>query len=257
LCSLRVQANGRKAEWVIDTGMTFSTVTESEANRVGLELRDFGGRAGSDHTRKELPFRLAVASELRIGAAHLRNVVFVVVADSALRFGPFGSLRLHGIVGLPVIRALGSMAVSARGVVRIHSDSPKIHQRDPNMFFDGLTPIVEVRHAGRAVPMKLDTGGDTTYLYPSFRETLTAEERAKLKRQRRGFTGVGGSMNLETELLPELELELPGRTVRLREVSLRLDSSPPGNGYSDGLLGMDVLKGGFALDFRTMRLELD
>ena len=64
-------------------------------------------------------------------------------------------------------------------------------------------------------------------------------------------------MKLETELVPELELELPGRTVGLREVSLRLDSPPPGNGYSDGLLGMDALKGGFAIDFRTMRLELD
>jgi hypothetical protein len=97
----------------------------------------------------------------------LHNVVVVVVADSALNFGPFGSQRLHGIVGLPAIRALGSMAVSARGVVRIHSDSPKVHQSAPNIFFDWLTPIVEVRHAGRAVPMKLDTGGDTTYLYSS------------------------------------------------------------------------------------------
>jgi hypothetical protein len=66
-----------------------------------------------------------------------------------------------------------------------------------------------------------------------------------------------GSMKLETELVPELELELPGRTVGLRKVSLRLDSPPPGNGYSDGLLGMDALKSGFAIDFRTMRLELD
>jgi hypothetical protein len=63
-------------------------------------------------------------------------------------------------------------------------------------------------------------------------------------------------MKIETELLPEVELELPGRTVGLREVSLRLDSPAPGNGYSDGLLGM-ALKGGFAIDFRTMRLELD
>lgn len=251
-----VEANGRNAEWVIDTGMTFSTVTESEAKRVRLELRDSGGRGGSDHTGKQLPFRLAVASDVRIGAAHLRNVVFVVVADNALAFGPFGSQRLHGIVGLPAIRALGSIAVSNRGEVRIHSDSPKVHQNDPNVFFDGLTPIVEVRHAGRAAPMKLDTGGDTTYLYSSFRETLTPDERSKLKRQRRGFSGMGGSIKLETELVPHLELELPGRTVGLREVSLRLDS-PPGSGYSNGLLGMDALKGGFILDFRIMRLELD
>jgi predicted aspartyl protease len=55
LWSLPVEANGRKAEWLIDTGMTFSTVTESEANRVRLELRDSGGRAGSDLPGKNSP----------------------------------------------------------------------------------------------------------------------------------------------------------------------------------------------------------
>jgi hypothetical protein len=84
------------------------------------------------------------------------------------------------------------------------------------MFFDGLTPIAEVSYAGRAVPMTLDTGGNTTYLYSSFREALTPEERAKLSRQNRRFGGAGGSIKIETELLPKLELELPGRTVGLK-----------------------------------------
>jgi hypothetical protein len=249
LWSLPIEANTEPAEWVLDTGMTFSTVTESEAKRVGLTLLDSGGRGSSGHTAKQLPIRLAIATDLRIGSAQLRNVVFAVVADNALNFG---SDRLRGIIGLPEIRALGSIAVSASGVVRVHSDSTK-PQGDPNMFFDGLTPIAEISHAGRAVPITLDTGGTTTYLYSSFREILTPEERAKLSRQSRRFGGVGGSTKIETELLPKLELELPGRTVGLSRVALRSDTSP----YSDGLLGIDALKGGFAIDFRTMRLELD
>ncbi|HZL25905.1 MAG TPA: retropepsin-like aspartic protease [Acidobacteriaceae bacterium] len=249
LWSLPIEANTKQAEWVLDTGMTFSTVTESEAKRVGLTLLDSGGRGSSGHTARELPIRLAIATDLRIGSAHLRNVVFAVVADNALNFG---SDRLRGIIGLPAIRALGSIAVSARGMVRIHSDSTK-PRSEPNMFFDGLTPIVEAIHAGRAVPMTLDTGGTTTYLYSSFREILTPEERAKLSRQNRRFGGVGGSIKIETELLPKLELELPGRTVGLIGVALRSDTNP----FSDGLLGIDALKGGFAIDFNTMRLELD
>ena len=250
LRSLPIEVNTKQAEWVLDTGMTFSTVTESEAKRVGLTLLDSGGRGSSGQTGKELPIRLAIATDLRLGSAHLRNVVFAVVADNALNFGPD---RLSGIVGLPAIRALGSIAVSASGGVRIHSDSTK-PQHEPNMFFDGLTLIAEVSHAGRAVPMTLDTGGTTTYFYSSFRETLTSQERAKLSRQNRRFGGAGGSIKVETELLPKLELELPGRTVGLRGVALRSDTPNP---YSDGLLGIDALKGGFAIDFNTMRLELD
>jgi hypothetical protein len=161
-------------------------------------------------------------------------------------------LRLTGIIGLPAIRALGSIAFSDRGVVRIHSDSNRL-QGNPNIFFDGLTPILEVRHAGRTAPMKLDTGGDRTYFYASFREHLTSDERATLKRRQGGFGGLGGSIRVETEVVPHLQLELPGNVVGLRDVSLRLDV-PSGEGSSEGLLGMDALKGGFTIDFGTMRL---
>jgi tetratricopeptide (TPR) repeat protein len=253
LLSVPVEANGRRAEWMLDTGAFFSTVTESEAKRVGLTLLDFGGSGSSGHTGNEVPIRLAVAMELRIGAAHLRNIVFAVVPDSALNFGPDG--RLTGIVGLPAIRALGSIAISANGAVRIHSESTR-PRGEPNVFFDGLTPIAEVHHAGRAMPMTLDTGGTTTYLYSAFREALTAEERAKLSQQNRRFGGVNGSIKTKIELVPQLELELPGKTVALRRVALRSDINHTPS-YSDGLLGIDALKGGFSIDFNTMRLELD
>jgi hypothetical protein len=249
LWSLPIEVNGKQAEWVLDTGMTFSTVTESEAKRLGLQRLDSGGQGSSGHNGKELPVGLAVASDLGIGAAHLRSVVVVVVADNSLNLG---SARLHGIVGLPAIRAFSSIAVSANGDIRIHSISPE-PQREPNMFFDGLTLSVEVHHAGHAVSMILDTGGTTTYLYPTVREALTPEQRAKLSPQSRRFGGIGGSTKIETELVPQLELELPGRTVGLGGVALRKDSNP----YSDGLLGMDALKDGFAIDFRDMRFEVN
>jgi hypothetical protein len=253
LWSLPIEANGKQAEWVLDTNMTFSTVTASEAKRVGLTLLDTGGNGSSDHTGKKLPIRLAVGKDVRIGSAHLQNVVFAVVPDNALDFGPDGLAR--GIVGLPAIRALGSIAVSAKGAVLIHSESKRL-QGDPNLFFDGLTPIVEVHHRGHAMPMTLDSGGTTTYLYSTFRDALTLDERAKLSRENRGFGGVNGSTKVRIEVVPQLDLELSGRTVALRRVAMRLDSNH-GSPESDGLLGIDALKGGFAIDFDTMRLQLD
>jgi tetratricopeptide (TPR) repeat protein len=70
LWSLLIEANTKQAEWVLDTGMTFSTVTESEAKRVGLILLDSGGRGSSGQTAKELPIRLAIATDLRRQFAH-------------------------------------------------------------------------------------------------------------------------------------------------------------------------------------------
>jgi hypothetical protein len=105
--------------------------------------------------------------------------------------------------------------------------------------------------------MMLDTGGNVTYLYSSFRDALTPEELTKLGHRRDRSNGVGGSITLESDLVPSIQFDLPGKTVLLKNVSLRRASSPGGNGYSDGLLGMDAMKGGFTLDFRAMQLRLE
>jgi predicted aspartyl protease len=251
-----VELNGKKAAWILDTGASMSVLTESEAKKLGLEVRDTSNHASSGHTGKQTPLRVAVAPELRLGRARLRNVVFGVVPDGAMHVGPLGLVRLPGVLGFPVIRALGSMSISATGVVRIQPQSPRM-EGEPNIFFHGSGVVVEVRHAGRAVPMGLDTGGNVSYLYPAFREILTPEEREKLTKQRIRSGGLGGTISLETEMVPVLQLEAPGRTVELHKIALRSQGAQAGGGESDGLLGMDALKGGFTVDFRTMRMKLD
>src|SRR5581483_8634321 len=136
--------------WIFDTGANLSTLSESEAKRLGLVIRNSAGTVGSGHTGIQTSFRLAVAPEMRIGRARLHNVVFIVLADRAMHFGPLGLIRLSGVLGLPAIRALGSVAISGKGEVRIEPGSPKL-EGEPNIFFDGLMPVTEVIHAGRPI----------------------------------------------------------------------------------------------------------
>jgi predicted aspartyl protease len=244
-----VDVNGKTAEWIFDTGANFSVVTESEAARIGLSVQEPSGIAiGSTGKRNKV--RVAVAQDLHFGAAHLRNVAFAVIADNALpRQAP------RGILGFPVIRALGYVSVSSKGVIRISPNST-IAPGEPNLFFEGLTPIVEVHHNGHALQMVLDTGAGTSTLYPTFRAALSLEEIGRLRKKELKSTGVGGTAVDTVEIAPKLRLELPGKVLDLSNISLQ-SRQPDEFRFEDGRIGMDALAGGFTLDFRTMQLRLD
>lgn len=101
-----MEVNSQRGEWIFDSGANYSTVTESEARRMGLAVRDVLGYS-RDFFGAKHPTRLAVAGELRFGSARLHNVIFLVLADQSL-FVPPLKYQIHGILGLPVMRSLGA-----------------------------------------------------------------------------------------------------------------------------------------------------
>ena len=253
LWNVPVEVNSQRGEWIFDTGANFSTVSESEARRMGLAVREVHAYARG-FTQAKNSTRLAVAGELRFGSARLHNVVFLVLADQALFVAPL-KVQIHGILGIPAMRSLGCVDVSPQGVVTLDCGA-KPPQVPPNLFFDGLNPIVQVVHSGHNLQMMLDTGTNVTALYPSMRDALAQWERDQLAGTAgAGFAGAGGSEQREADLVPSIQLEVLGRAVYLQRISL-LRKAPAGTTGRDGILGLDALAGGFRLDFRAMRFTL-
>ena len=169
LWEVPVEVNSQRGEWIFDTGANYSTVSESEARRLGLTIREVSGSV-ADFVGTEHPTRLAVAGELRFGTARFRNVVFLVMADQLLYISP-AQYQMRGILGLPVMRAMESVDFSADGAITFGRGTPEA--RVPaNLFFDRLNAVVQVGHSGHNVQMMLDTGAVTTVLYPSMLEAF-------------------------------------------------------------------------------------
>jgi hypothetical protein len=182
-------------------------------------------------------------------------VVFLVLSDKALYVGPL-KYQIRGILGIPVLRALGRVAISAKGVVRIEAKGASA-DGEPNLFLDGWDLMMDVRHGGRRLEMDLDTGANATSVNPSFRDALMPDEIASLKSKRDQTAGAGGMVTRKTQVLPTLRLDILGRTEELTKVSL-VGQQPTGDkSYRDGTLGTDALISGFTLDFRAMQLRLD
>ena len=246
LWQVPVEVNSQRGEWIFDSGANFSTVSDSEARRMGLAVREVSGYS-RDFAGGKHPTRLAIAGELRFGPARLRNVVFLVLADHSLVFSALKSI--HGILGLPVMRALECVDVSADGAITFGTRAPT-SQVSANLFFDGLDPMVQVGHFGHEVQMMLDTGAMATVLYPSMLDAFAQWEHDQLKGANRGE-----SAHREADLVPFIQLEPAGRTVYLNRIGLLRKA--PGISGRDGVLGMDALKGGFRIDFRAMRFTLN
>jgi hypothetical protein len=248
-----VEVNGRRGQWIFDTGGNLSILSSGEAERLGLEIRDSDAYV-TGSTGKKNTLRLAVASDLQLGRAHLKHVIFLVLSDESLFVDPL-KYQIHGILGLPVIRALGRVGIAANGDLRI--EPGRTAKGIPNLFFDGLTPIAEVRHDYHRMQMFLDTGLNESFLYRSFRSALTKDEIAALTAKDDKGAGIGEVIATRTEAVRTLRLSLPGRAVDLSNVSL-LTTAPEGDArYRDGVLGTDALRSGFTLDFRAMQLRLE
>src|SRR4029078_8069324 len=107
LMNIPVGEAGKEERFVFDTRANLSTIGETLARELGVRIIDRQILVGTA-TGARATSRLAIAPELRIGAATARNVVFLVLPDSALKFPQIG-YEIRGIVGHPVIAALGEV----------------------------------------------------------------------------------------------------------------------------------------------------
>ncbi|HET6990317.1 MAG TPA: retropepsin-like aspartic protease, partial [Bacteroidia bacterium] len=105
LIRIPVSMNNETGNFILDTGANLSTLSESEAKKMGVKILDVNFDVTSS-SRSAVQSKLGVANKLEIGNVIFRNVVFIVLPDKSLSFLG-GIYKIKGIIGLPVIAALG------------------------------------------------------------------------------------------------------------------------------------------------------
>lgn len=250
-----VTVQGVSRAYVLDTGANLSVLMRSEADTLGLEVLPAGVEVGSI-TGGTLTADVAVADEVRLGEVVLRHVVFLVLPDEALTFAE-GRFTIPGILGFPVLEALGEVAFRGTASLRIPGEVP---EGGPwNLALHDLNPVVRVGVLGDTVICPLDTGAGSTSFYRSFYDAHGERVRAVGARDTARFAGAGGEVSVDAWVLPEVRLAVGDTAVLAREVpvyverlSEREKPFPPCN------LGLDVLTAfdEYVLNFRSMTLLL-
>jgi hypothetical protein len=250
-----VQANGRHANFMIDSGASLSLVTESEAQRLGFRM------SGSSRNTIQIygatgalaDIRLAVADDLWVAKCHLKHVTFAVLQDDQFDF-PAG---YKGALGLPVLLALETLRWDPKGNIEISFPSPAGRAK-ANICFDNGDLIVETRFRDRNLNMVLDTGSGATVLWlPFTRECPQVINEAQRKGLSRIY-GISGEEVIEHLAIDNFHLRIGNHDALLDSVNVLMKRTTPNSDWFAGRLGFDLMQADcVTLDFKSMTLALE
>jgi hypothetical protein len=254
---LPLTVNGRRVDWLLDTGANVTMISDAEAARLGLVIRDSEGRA-ADLAGGSTGVRTAIGRRLVVGRTQLDNVPFLLMPADQMPWKELPPGK-QGILGLPLAIALDALRWTRTGVC--HTGSTAVNASSlptsPNLRYDGLHIVTKVDVDGKALEFLLDTGNQAgTQLWERFGkdfETLVKE------RGRKGsvrVTQIGGATDRDIVVISGMQLNVGGKDTTLPEG--KLFSRPVGDDRFHGLLGMDVLSQAseVTIDFRSMTLTL-
>lgn len=255
LAMLPVTVNDSARSYVLDTGANLSTLMRSEAEALGLEIRPAGFVVGTG-TDHKVTADVAVAGRVRVGEVEIRNVVFLVLDDEALTFP--GGVRVHGIVGFPVLEALGELRLHGRQRLEVPAEVPR--RRTANLALEGLMPITSVAWEGERFVCELDSGANSTKFFEPFYRRFRRRIEATARPDSARYAGAGGAQLFQGYRLGRAWLAVGDTTVALDSafVHSRPPPDPEEREFPACRLGQDVLAayGGYVLNFRDMAFLL-
>ncbi len=236
----RIKTNLNNSDTVVnmtfDTGANISVLIESLADATNLEYMDASvgvtGILGNETMAK-----VAIASSMKFGNIELENVVFLVFPDSALYYEA-ANFQIYGIMGYPVISALGEIHRTTDNYLIIPSEPTKTNYA--NLAMEFLTPVVEVFNEQDTMLFTFDTGAGKTLLYEKYYQRAEESIKAKYEKTNLVIGGVGAVQNYEGYLIDFL-LQIGGMSLDLDSTKLLSKNIDPEHDFYDGNLGQDVI----------------
>jgi predicted aspartyl protease len=235
---------------ILDTGANFSTINETSAQRLGLRMLESSVSVGSS-SRDAVASRLGVADRLEFGGAVFSNVIFIVLPDADLSFAN-GAYTIDAILGMPVfleMKRIEITKIDGREVFAFGDEAAEVEAVERNILFNAMSPMAQlsIDVAGEPVglSMLLDSGAQRTSFGGAFAQDAAALlVDAETVSSTRG--GAGGMVTSDTtKRLATANITLGAKSVTLENVDVHVDDDDA----SHGILGLDVLRDGFVIDW--------
>jgi len=252
------EINGKSANYIFDTGANFSLISEGEAKRLGLTIRESSGHKAEDSAGVNVDIRIAVADQLRVGNVRLRHVTFFVVGDDQQPFVDLPSGE-RGVLGLPVLLAFQTLRWKQKGIFEIGFAPDSSNTRKSNVCFEGAQPIIEAEFRHSKIKMFLDTGAIRTRALPLFAREFADFVNESGRKDTTRVTGVAGSVEVDAITLTELALRINGFNAVLRPAQVLLKETTSDSRWWHIWIGLDLLNQArvVTIDFKSMTLALE
>lgn len=251
LWNIPVTLGNTQFDFVFDTGANISVVAESIAKKTGLKLSDIKIQVGTA-TNIEVESRLAVADAIKVGDVIFKNVVFLVLPDDALTFGPY---LIKGIIGVPVMRQFGEIRISDDD--NLTSPASPVYKHFSNLAFEEFTPVINIISGKDTLAFIFDSGAQKSMLYYPYFALHEKEIKDKYELIKIKVRGAGGNALFNGYRIKDIPITTGKSTVTLEEINLLAEHGEDRNKTFYGLIGQDYI-GHFSemtINFRDMYIE--
>lgn len=253
LLNIPVTINNSTDEFIFDTGANFSTISKSNADRLGLEILpvsfDVDGASKSNNSS------LAIGESVKMGDIEFKNVVFLVIPDEQLSF-PQIDYKIEGILGYPVISQLDEIHIMQQSKQMLIRTAPtKVVA--PNLAMDNLTPIVLVKVNDQSLPFYFDTGAKSSYFNSSYFNHSRAEIVKNGLQDSLLLGGAGGARKNNSYLVKNYMLQIGNNKVQMPKMHVMTTKNNLNDEKAYGTIGQDFISqfSEMIISFKSMILN--
>ncbi|WP_419699527.1 aspartyl protease family protein [Mucilaginibacter sp. NFX135] len=238
LWNIPVQQQDSNYLFVFDTGANISTITATYAQKLHLDVvknSQVSIEGGMNGVSTKV--NLGIAKQLYIGKVQINNVLFLIFPDSALSFAG-GAYKINGIIGLPVIKALGEITIG-KDTMQI----PLVIHTEPvphNLALDLLQPVIYMEYHGKSLPFTFDTGAQVTLFSDNFYKQFKPHLDSIAKKDSLHMGGAGGSRRMKTLKVPQLTFTIDHKQVLFNNTQVNLEETQVSDKYYYGNMGQDM-----------------
>lgn len=248
-----VQVNGKKADFVFDTGCSSNLISEEYAEELGIRILNDSILINGIHGRYY--GKSAVADSIEVGGITCRNARFGILPKA--ESSALDSARLRGFIGFSFVRPLPEIQLFPQERILLFpaKESPVPPSAKPNLLYNDIlyTQLDFDRHP---VLFLFDTGNASADLTQRF------YRRFPTWSDRNGTTGtirlgsLGGIKNKKVLNIHELPLQIGNQTLILKNIPIILDQEET---TEEGNLGVSFLRlcNKITLNLKQMYMQIE
>lgn len=250
---LPVSINGKKYEFILDTGASYSALSKSFAEEIGAEfVRDTIDLHGANHSGGTRTQR-ALIRQMNIGGMDVNNILAYVLSDNQLDT----LVRTDAILGMDFLKLAGNISIDfKRSVVIFGHVERKSNGLIPNLYIEPNNTLCLLANINSEThSLKLDTGCTMTDLsytwYCAHKDSTSDLEESNVLLGTYGSTEKKGLLSM-----PEVTFEVNGKKALIHTVMIH--TSPDGNQHS-GTVGLELLRkfSNVNINLRDMTLMME
>ena len=251
LNNLTICTEKDSSNFIFDTGANISTVTETTAKILGMKLIPASIQVGTI-TGEDVYANLAICPMLKLGSIEIRNSIFLVLKDDALKFAEI-NYQINGILGYPIIEALKQVQTTRDGHFIVLKDTIK-ETLLPNLAMDELTPLIVLNNR----LFTLDTGADSTLLYSPY---YLENQQEIVANNTVSIVNLGGAAGVRAfkAYKKDLRIAVNDKIFELKNVSILPTYFDENRNSIYGNIGQDLIQQfeSMTLNFINMSIKFD